>query len=83
MELNPSQRIEARFKSFTPDNNQRARLDQLTGAYKSLAMVIENCCKDSREKQLAFTKLEEVAMWANKSVFDRWGAGEPRQNLNG
>lgn len=83
MELDPRQRIEARFKSFVPNQSEQAKLAQITGACKQLATVIENCCKDSREKQLAFTKLEEVAMWANKAIFDRWGASEPRQNLNG
>jgi len=33
-----------------------------------LAAYINENCPDSREKSLAFTKLEEAVMWANASI---------------
>lgn len=33
------------------------------------AKTIQGKCPESREKSLAFTKLEECIMWANAAIF--------------
>lgn len=52
--------------------NKRFPLDgpstNIAGGGRGLARLIEDECPDSREKSLALTKLEEVMMWAEKSL---------------
>lgn len=36
-----------------------------------LAELIHGMCPDSRERSVAFTKLDEVIMWANASIARR------------
>lgn len=35
---------------------------------KELALVIDDCVPDSREKSVAMTNLEQVVMWANAGI---------------
>jgi len=43
----------------------------LRAAAKSLAELMDDECPESREKSLAFTKLEEAIFWANASIARR------------
>jgi len=60
--------IDNNFKYHTPKNNQPEKYENLRNKAKELAYLIEELCPNSREKSLAFTKLEEGVMWANASI---------------
>lgn len=45
-----------------------AKRNALETAAQGLAVAIYNMVPDSRERSLAFTKLEEAIMWANKGL---------------
>ena len=46
------------------------RHDNISKCSETLKLVILENCKDSRERSLALTKLEECVMWANKSIWE-------------
>ena len=56
------------YQYHTPKADQHDRYVAIRAKGKELAELIEASCKDSREKSLAFTKLEEAVMWANASI---------------
>lgn len=60
--------IEKNFTYHAPKQGQPERYELIRNKAKELALVIEKSCPDSREKSLAFTKLEEAVMWANASI---------------
>lgn len=60
--------IDNNFKYHKPKNNQPEKYENLRNKAKELAYLIEELCPNSREKSLAFTKLEEGVMWANASI---------------
>ena len=60
--------IENNFTYHKPINDQPIRYEQLRNKAKELALLMDDYCPPSREKSLAFTKLEEVIMWANASI---------------
>ena len=60
--------IENTFTYHPPKNDQPYRYELIRGKAKEMAALIEQSCPDSREKSLAFTKLEEAIMWANASI---------------
>lgn len=64
-----SSQIERMFKSHVPDRDQAVKLDQIKAAAKQMAVVIANCCPECRPKSIAYTKIEEAAMWASKAIF--------------
>lgn len=47
---------------------QKATIDNIRYFAERLDECISNGVPDSREKSLAFTKLEECVMWANKAI---------------
>lgn len=61
-------RIENDFAYHSPHGDQVGRYEVLRENAKTLAQLIDQFCPDSREKALAFTKLEESIMWANASI---------------
>ena len=63
-----AQMIENNFKYHEPSGSQTERYVHLRNMAKDLAIQIESCCPNSREKSLALTKLEESIMWANASI---------------
>ena len=60
--------IEKNFTYHAPKSGQPERYTKIRSKAKELAELLEAECPDSREKSLAFTKLEEAIMWANASI---------------
>ena len=63
-----SYNTENNFTYHSPKEDQAARYGEIRSSAKILAELIDKDCPDSREKSLAFTKLEEAVMWANASI---------------
>ena len=63
--------IHRRFVYLSSDDVSRERsfaCGVLMGRFHELAMMVEECARDCREKSLALTALEEASMWAMKAV---------------
>ena len=60
--------LKQRFTYHPPFGNQTTRYQYIRDLAFQLADVINMSCPESREKSLAFTKLDEVVMWANASI---------------
>lgn len=60
--------IERAFTYHKPKEDQPERYVAIREKAKELALLIDDCCPDSREKSLAFTNLEQSVMWANASI---------------
>lgn len=60
--------IEKNFSYHAPKEGQPERYERIRKKAKAMALHIEDACPDSREKSLAFTKLEEAVMWANAAI---------------
>ena len=58
----------ARFTYYPPTIGQADRSRRLRLYAKNFARLILDLAPDSRERSLAFTKLEEAVMWANASI---------------
>jgi len=59
---------ENNFKYHKPTSKQQEKYISLQIGGRELAEMIDGLCPQSREKSLAFTKLEEAIMWANSSI---------------
>jgi len=64
-----SAEMEKRFTYHAP--TQPKKYVEMRGEAKLFAMVIEDLCPDSREKDLAITKIEEAVFWANAAIARR------------
>ena len=62
------QDIANRFTYHAPKGDQAERYETMRTQAMHLANLIDSYCPDSREKSLAWTKLEESVMWANASI---------------
>ncbi len=60
--------IQRAFTYHAPRQGQPEMYNALREKAKELANLINETCPDSRERSLAFTKLEETIMWANASI---------------
>ena len=60
--------IKNNFVYHSPDADQTERYESIREHAKDFALLIDEFCPTSREKSLAFTKLEEAVMWANASI---------------
>ena len=60
--------IKKRFTYHVPRRGQPERYGIIRDKAYELAAYLEGACPDSREKSIAFTKLEECVMWANASI---------------
>lgn len=60
--------IKRNFTYHSPKGDQPQRYTNLRDSGKEFAMLINRLCPSSRERSLAFTKLEECIMWANASI---------------
>lgn len=47
---------------------QQKRINNIVRAAEHLEEVIKQNCSKNYEREIALRKLEEVAMWANKSI---------------
>lgn len=65
---NKAEQIENSFTYHSPKGNQSERYLEIREKGKEFAFLINGSCKDSREKSIALTKLEEATMWANKAI---------------
>jgi hypothetical protein len=61
-------KIENAFSYHYPKPGMPEQYKALRDKAKELAYEFERFCPESREKSLAFTKLEESIMWANASI---------------
>lgn len=64
----PGPDLENRFTHHPPFGSQPDRYKTIRRIALGLADLIDGACPPSREKSLAFTKLEEAVMWANASI---------------
>lgn len=62
------EQLENSFTYHAPKGDQQERYVLLRDSAKKLGELILATVPESREKSLAFTKLEEVVMWANKAI---------------
>ena len=60
--------INHNFKYHAPKKGQPEKYEKIRGQAKLLAELFLDLVPDSREKSLAFTKLEESVMWANAGI---------------
>lgn len=60
--------IENVFSYHKPFGNQAERYEQIRADAKVMAMTIQECCPESREKSLALTNLQQTVMWANAAI---------------
>lgn len=56
------------FDYRQPKADQPVRYSEILQAAKDFAELIVLYCPESRERSLAFTKLEECIMWANAAI---------------
>lgn len=57
-----------RFDYKGVDEEQVKAINEVREGVKQLFLTLEANCPNGREKALAITKLEELSMWANKSI---------------
>ena len=60
--------LENTYTYHAPKGDQIQRYQKIRDTVRSVAEMIETECPPSRERSLAFTKLEEAVMWANASI---------------
>ena len=60
--------IEKNFSYHKPKEDQLGRYEAIRAMGKEFAILIRECCPESREQSLAITKLEEAVMWANAAI---------------
>lgn len=63
-----TQLIERNFTYHPPKSGQPERYVTIREKAKELALLLDAECPDSRERSVAFTKLEETVFWANSSI---------------
>jgi len=63
--------LETRFTYHAPKGDQQIRYEDLRFDAKKLAKEFVKYCPESRELDLALTKLEEAIMWANAAIARR------------
>lgn len=68
MQTTQEEILERNFTYQPPKGDQPERYNLLRENVKALALLINEKCPPSRERSLAFTKLEEAVMWANASI---------------
>lgn len=60
--------IEKNFTYHPPKEGQPEKYVAIRKTAGDFGKLIDQLCPDSREKSLAFTRLEEAVMWANASI---------------
>lgn len=68
-EIKMYKQIENNFKYHPPKGQETvSKHEAVRNECRHLANTLDTLLRDSREKSLAMTKLEEVMMWANASI---------------
>ncbi len=65
------QEMETRFTYHPPKGNQPEKYESIRNHGRVFATAINELCPESREKSLAFTKIEEAVMQANAAIARR------------
>jgi hypothetical protein len=60
--------IEDIFSYHKPHGTQQQRYGEIRTYAKALALTIQECAPECREKSIAFTNLQQVVMWANAAI---------------
>lgn len=60
--------IRHNFTYHPPKDDQIEQYQRLRKEFCDLALMMDKVTSDSREKSLAFTKLEEANMWINAAI---------------
>ena len=63
--------LKTRFTYHSPSKSQAGCYEALREHGREIAEAIDDLCPESREKSLAFTKIEEAIMWANAGIARR------------
>lgn len=63
-----NEQIQNTFTYHKPFGDQPQRYEQIRADAKVMALTIQECCPESREKSLALTNLQQAVMWANASI---------------
>ncbi len=56
------------FTAYTLTEKDREICEEIRKTAKAFSELINKKCPSSRERSLAFTKIEEAVMWANASI---------------
>lgn len=72
LQSSEDKKVKNKFKSQSLDVMQKEFITCLQGQYEKLLESIDEYCPDGRYKSIAITKLEEVAMFATKSISHEW-----------
>lgn len=62
------QELNNRFTYHAPKSDQPKRYQEIRSTALTLASVVNLLTPESREKSLAFTKIEEAVFWANAAI---------------
>lgn len=63
-----AEEITKRFTYHPPKEDQAEKFVSIRSKARQLADLLDQLVPDSREKSVAFTKLEEVVHWANAGI---------------
>lgn len=66
--MNAEENLKNRFSHHLVNDNQNKKMELLRKRFLELAIEIDISTKNSREKSLAITKLEESMFWINSSI---------------
>jgi hypothetical protein len=68
------------FTYHAPTGSQTSRYVMIREEAKSLALLINASCPESREKSLALTNLQQAIFWANASIAINENPVEPKDD---
>lgn len=60
--------ITTRYAPFVLTDDQQAKQHEIRTAVRNFAAWLDTKIPESREKSLAYTKLEEVVFWAGEAI---------------
>lgn len=60
--------LEKNFTYHAPKEGQPEKYTKIRSTAWTLAATIVQLCPDSREREIATTKIEEAVMWANAAI---------------
>jgi hypothetical protein len=69
------------FSYDAPVGTQRDRYTKLRIKGLEFAMMINECCPESREKDLAFSQLQSAIQWANSAISSNEKPGPAPERL--